>query len=58
MDAGTSFALVIIQTELERFKFLVRSFLRSRIAKVCDLLENSIDSFNWTAVLISLLFSD
>lgn len=35
MDAGTSFALVIIQTELERYKFVVRSFLRSRIAKVC-----------------------
>jgi len=36
MDAGTSFALVVIQTELERFKFLVRSFLRARIAKVPD----------------------
>jgi len=34
MDAGTSFSLVVLQTELERFKFLVRSFLRARIAKV------------------------
>lgn len=34
MDAGTSFGLVVLQTELERFKFLVRSFLRARIAKV------------------------
>ena len=29
-----NFRLIIIQTELERFKFLVRSFLRARIAKV------------------------
>lgn len=34
MDAGTSFGLIVIQTELERFKFLVRSFLRARIAKI------------------------
>jgi GINS complex subunit 4 len=30
----SNFTLVILQTELERFKFLVRSFLRARIAKV------------------------
>lgn len=35
MDPKTNFALIVIQTELERFKFLVRSFLRARIAKVC-----------------------
>lgn len=34
MDPKTNFKLIIIQTELERFKFLVRSFLRARIAKV------------------------
>lgn len=34
MDPKTNFRLIIIQTELERFKFLVRSFLRTRIAKV------------------------
>lgn len=34
MDPKTSFRLIIIQTELERFKFLLRSFLRARIAKV------------------------
>ncbi|RMZ21800.1 hypothetical protein D0859_14186 [Hortaea werneckii] len=34
MDAKSNFTLVILQTELERFKFLVRSFIRSRIAKV------------------------
>lgn len=34
MDPKANFALIIIQTELERFKFLVRSFLRARIAKV------------------------
>lgn len=34
MDPKTNFRLIVIQTELERFKFLVRSFLRARIAKV------------------------
>lgn len=34
MDPKANFCLIIIQTELERFKFLVRSFLRARIAKV------------------------
>ncbi|KAK3696647.1 GINS complex subunit [Vermiconidia calcicola] len=33
MDPKSNFTLVILQTELERFKFLVRSFLRARIAK-------------------------
>lgn len=35
MDPSANFTLVILQTELERFKFLLRSFLRARIAKVC-----------------------
>ncbi len=34
MDPQANFTLVILQTELERYKFLVRSFLRARIAKV------------------------
>ena len=34
IDPKTNFRLIIIQTELERFKFLVRSFLRARLAKV------------------------
>ena len=33
-DPKANFRLIIVQTELERFKFLVRSFLRARIAKV------------------------
>ena len=33
MDPKTNFTLVVIQTELERYKFLVRSYLRARIAK-------------------------
>ena len=33
-DPKTNFCLIILQTELERFKFLVRSFLRTRIVKV------------------------
>ena len=32
-DPKANFRLIIIQTELERFKFLVRSYLRARIAK-------------------------
>lgn len=36
MDPKTNFALIVIQTELERFKYLMRSFLRARIAKVSD----------------------
>ncbi|KAF2478110.1 GINS complex, Sld5 component [Lindgomyces ingoldianus] len=34
MDPKSGFKLIIIQTELERFKFLVRSFLRARIKKI------------------------
>lgn len=34
MDPKTNFALIVIQTELERFKYIVRSYLRARIAKV------------------------
>jgi GINS complex subunit 4 len=34
MDPKTNFALIIIQTEVERWKFLVRSYLRARIAKI------------------------
>ena len=34
MDPKTNFKLIIVQTELERFKFLVRSFLRARLKKV------------------------
>ncbi|KAF6844396.1 DNA replication complex gins protein sld5 [Colletotrichum musicola] len=40
MDPKTNFALIVIQTELERFKFIVRSYLRARIAKV-PLLPNA-----------------
>lgn len=34
MDPKTNFRLIIVQTELERYKFLVRSFLRARLRKV------------------------
>ncbi|KAI5361997.1 Putative DNA replication complex GINS protein SLD5 [Septoria linicola] len=33
-DPSKNFTLVILQTELERMKFLVRSYLRARIAKI------------------------
>lgn len=36
-DPTANFKLVIVQTELERFKFLVRSLLRARIAKVSSI---------------------
>lgn len=35
-DPKANFRLIIIQTELERFKFLVRSYLRTRMAKVSN----------------------
>ena len=34
MDPAVNFRLIIVQTELERVKFLVRSLLRARLAKV------------------------
>ncbi|KAI5238593.1 hypothetical protein E4T42_08931 [Aureobasidium subglaciale] len=34
MDPSANFNLIVTQTELERFKFLIRSFLRARIAKL------------------------
>ena len=34
MDPKTNFGLIIIQTEVERWKFLMRSYLRCRIAKI------------------------
>ncbi|OAL01431.1 GINS complex, Sld5 component [Phaeosphaeriaceae sp. SRC1lsM3a] len=34
MDPKTNFRLIIVQTELERFKFLVRSFVRARLKKI------------------------
>lgn len=37
-DPSANFRLVIVQTELERFKFLVRSLLRARLAKVCPII--------------------
>ena len=34
MDPKTNFGLIIIQTEVERWKFLLRSYLRARISKI------------------------
>ena len=34
LDPQANFRLIIIQTELERVKYLVRAYLRARIAKV------------------------
>ncbi|KAL9101780.1 MAG: hypothetical protein Q9163_002999 [Psora crenata] len=33
-DPKANFRLIIVQTELERFKYLVRCFLRARLAKI------------------------
>ncbi|KAJ3556551.1 hypothetical protein NPX13_g10110 [Xylaria arbuscula] len=41
MDPKTNFALIVIQTELERFKYLVRSYLRARIAKVYEMISTA-----------------
>lgn len=34
MDPKTNFSLIIIQTDVERWKFLIRSYLRARLAKI------------------------
>lgn len=34
MDPKTNFGLIIIQTEVERWKFLIRSYLRCRLSKI------------------------
>jgi GINS complex subunit 4 len=34
MDPKTNFSLIILQTEVERWKFLIRSLLRARISKI------------------------
>ncbi|OAA61167.1 DNA replication complex gins protein sld5 [Niveomyces insectorum RCEF 264] len=34
MEPKTNFALIVIQTELERYKYLVRSYLRARMTKI------------------------
>ncbi|RDL29935.1 putative SLD5 Part of GINS, replication multiprotein complex [Venustampulla echinocandica] len=34
MDPTTNFTLIILQTELERWKFLTRSYLRARLSKI------------------------
>jgi GINS complex subunit 4 len=53
MDPSANFNLIITQTELERFKFLIRSFLRARIAKVCF----SIPPFPFPITIITALKS-
>ena len=45
MDPKTNFALIVIQTELERYKFLVRSYLRARLSKVIHPQRYSTDIF-------------
>ena len=48
MDPKTNFRLIILQTELERFKFLVRSFLRARIAKVLWMLSRRLGRLSFS----------
>lgn len=42
LDPKQNFTLVILQTELERVRFLIRSFLRARIAKVRTALATNV----------------
>jgi hypothetical protein len=44
-DPSANFRLVIVQTELERFKFLIRSLLRARMAKVCTI-SSGLSTYN------------
>ena len=52
-DPTSNLRLIILQTELERFKYLVRSFLRARIAKIdlCPLYHLSAQPSHPHAVL-------
>ncbi|RKF79505.1 DNA replication complex GINS protein SLD5 [Golovinomyces cichoracearum] len=34
MDPKTNFSLIIIQTDVERWKFIIRSYLRARLSKI------------------------
>lgn len=64
MDPKTNFRLIIVQTELERFKFVVRSFLRARMKKVKKKSFSSIYSFiyftvsGWDLSILMLGFPD
>ncbi|KAH0274903.1 hypothetical protein KCU91_g4940, partial [Aureobasidium melanogenum] len=49
MDPSANFNLIITQTELERFKFLIRSFLRARIAKLDKYPHHHLPSPNLSA---------
>jgi GINS complex subunit 4 len=51
MDPKTNFKLIVVQTELERFRFMVRSVLRARIAKV-NRPRLDIDLVTWNSPLI------
>jgi hypothetical protein len=51
MDPKTNFALIVIQTELERYRYLVRSYLRARIAKVGTLLQRYMSWFRRSCLL-------
>ncbi|PVH97283.1 GINS complex, Sld5 component [Periconia macrospinosa] len=57
MDPKTGFRLIIVQTELERFKFLVRSFLRARLRKIdahpLHILNQHTDSLESSRPLLS-----
>ena len=57
-DPSTNFRLIIIQTELERIKFLVRAYLQIRLAKVSTMLQSALyvkKNLSVLAVLASLL---
>ena len=47
MDPKTNFKLIVVKTELERFKFLVRSFLRARLKKVRSRSSRCWSSIHW-----------
>ncbi len=57
MDPKTNFALIVIQTELERYKYLVRSYLRARIAKVASH-QTCPHTERWAILTDLLVFAD
>ena len=52
MDPKTNFGLICLQTELERWKYLIRGLVRARIAKVCMFHNvHSVDAHLLTCIL-------
>lgn len=54
LDPTSNFSLVVLQTELERIKFLLRSFLRTRLSKMDKYPLHYLQTYDqWTSSTVS-----